>query len=232
MLFRVHRLSIENSTIGLSNRSAAPPYRVYAADARFELENLSSRAEDGPARATIAGTFMGTGRVRGEAEFLPEGKEPNFALKLEVVDTELRPMNGILRAHGDFDVAAGVLSVFLEMRVRNGRIEGYVKPLFRDVDVYDPKQDRKENVFHKMYEGVVGGVAKLLANQKRDEVATVARFSGPVQSPSASTVEIVLGLLRNAFFDAILPGFEKEVARIDPLRYRAAKKEARNKKES
>lgn len=231
-LFRVHRVSIENGTVGLVNQTSVPPYRVYADGASLEIENLSSRAEDGPAKARIGGKFMGTGKLYGEAEFLPEGKEPNFALKLGVEDTQLKPMNAILKAHGNFDVAAGVFSAYLEMRVKDGRVEGYVKPLFRDINVYDPKQDRHDNVLHKMYEGMVGGVAKLLANQKRDEVATVAKISGPVGNPGSSTVEIVLGLIRNAFFEAILPGFEHEVARTDPLRYRAAKKEAKNKKES
>jgi hypothetical protein len=231
-LFRIRRLSLEHGTIGLVNKTASPPYRVYAAGANLEIDNLSSRAEDGPAYVALAGTFMGTGRLHGEAEFLPEGKEPNFALKLEVEDTQLKPMNALFQAHGNFDVAAGVFSAYLEMRVKDGHVEGYVKPLFRDIDVYDSKQDKGESALHKMYEKLVGGVVKLLTNPKHHEVATVARFSGPAGAPHSSTVEIVLGLLRNAFLEAILPGFENEVARIDPLRYRAAKKEAKNKKES
>jgi hypothetical protein len=231
-LFRIHRLSLEHGKVGLVNKTATPPYRLYADGANVEVDNLSSRAEDGPAFVAIAGTFMGTGILKAEATFLPEGKEPNFGMKLEVLDTQLRAMNALLRSHGNFDVAAGVFSLYLEMRVKDGRVEGYVKPLFRDIDVYDPKQDAGEGAAHKLYEKLVGGVAKLLANRKRDEVATVARFDGPAGAPHSSTGEIIVGLLRNAFVEAILPGFEREVSRIDPLRYRAAKKEAKNRKES
>ena len=36
------------------------------------------------------------------------------------------------------------------------------------MDVYDERQDRHKNVFRKLYEGVVGGVAKLLENVPRE----------------------------------------------------------------
>jgi hypothetical protein len=62
-----------------------------------------------------------------------------------------------------------------------------------------------------MYEGLVGGLAKLLENYPRDEVATRAEVAGPVQNPRASTWEVVVRLVQNAFFNAILPGFEREV---------------------
>src|SRR6185503_14857814 len=109
----------QHGTVGYVNKGASPPYRVYADGANVEVDNLSSRAEDGPAYVAIAGTFMGTGILKGEATFLPEGKEPNFALRLEAVDTQLRPLNALLQAHGNFDVAAGTFSVYLEMRVKD-----------------------------------------------------------------------------------------------------------------
>jgi hypothetical protein len=47
-------------------------------------------------------------------------------------------------------------------------VRGYVKPLFRDMKVYDPQQDKKKGFFREVYEGLVGVVTKLLEN-KRDE---------------------------------------------------------------
>jgi hypothetical protein len=40
-------------------------------------------------------------------------------------------------------------------------------------------------------------------------VATKAEVSGPVENPKANTWEMVIDLIRNAFFEAILPGFER-----------------------
>ena len=104
--------------------------------------------------------------------------------------------------------------ILSELAVRGDRITGYVKPLFRDLDVYDPEQDRQKNVVRKVYEGIVAGLAKLLENRPRDEVATKAELAGSVKDPRASTLQIAVGLIQNAFFEAILPGFDREVRRL------------------
>jgi hypothetical protein len=83
--------------------------------------------------------------------------------------------------------------------------------LFKEVDVYDPKQDRKKGLFAKLYEGILGGLAWVLENRPREEVATTTKISGKLSNPETSTLEIFLGLVQNAFFRAILPGLEREI---------------------
>jgi len=97
--------------------------------------------------------------------------------------------------------------------VRDGQVHGYVKPLLSDLDVYDGEQDKDDNPLQKLYEAIVGGASKLLENRPRAEVATKTDLSGPVENPEASTLEVIVGLLRNAFFRAILPGLEKSSSR-------------------
>jgi len=123
----------------------------------------------------------------------------------------MRLMNDLLRAYGNFDVTEGFFSVYSELSVKNGEVEGYIKPLFKDMKVYDRRQDKEKSLFHQLYEGLVGGVAKLLQNRPRQEVATKVEISGTVENPKTSTWETVVNLVRNAFFKAILPGFERQV---------------------
>ncbi len=52
---------------------------------------------------------------------------------------------------------------------------------------------------------VAGGRA-IDGDHRRAEVATRADLSGPIDDPEASTLEIVMRLLQNAFIKAILPG--------------------------
>jgi hypothetical protein len=106
-------------------------------------------------------------------------------------------------------VTAGLFSLYSELRVKNGRVEGYIKPLFRDMKVYDGRQDKEKNLFHELYDGMVGGVAELLENQPREEVATRTEISGSLENPQTSTGQTVINLVKNAFFKAVLPGFEK-----------------------
>jgi hypothetical protein len=62
----------------------------------------------------------------------------------------------------------------------------------------------------RLYEGVVGAASKILRNRPRGEVATVVTISGRADQPEFSTWKVVGHLFRNAFFKAILPGFEPE----------------------
>ena len=98
---------------------------------------------------------------------------------------------------------------------RGAGVQGYVKPLIRELDVYDARQDREKNLFQQLYEAAAGGVSALLENFPRDEVATQADIGGPLDNPQASTWQVVVTLIQNAFFKAILPGFERELGRGD-----------------
>ena len=118
-------------------------------------------------------------------------------------------MNDLVRAYGGFNVAAGELSVYSELTMKDGAITGYVKPLFKDVKVgAAADRDEPETLGHRLYDGVVGVAAKILKNRPRGEVATVITISGRADQLQYSTWEIVGRLLQNAFFKAILPGFD------------------------
>ena len=123
----------------------------------------------------------------------------------------MRAMNDLLRAYGNFDVTAGLFSLYSELTVKNDHVEGYIKPRFKDMKVHDARQDSEKTLFHKLYKGLIGGVAKLLENTPRDEVATRTDVSGPLENPRSSTWQTVVNLVTNAFFKAFLPGFEKEI---------------------
>jgi hypothetical protein len=49
---------------------------------------------------------------------------------------------------------------------------------------------------------------------ERREVATETRVDGPVDNPRSSTLQIVLRLIENAFFRAILPGFDSALSHL------------------
>lgn len=210
--FKADQIAVRNSRIGYVNQAAKPPYRVFLTEATLDIQNFSNHIKDGVMRGRLRGKFMGSGRCQADFTFRPETKGPDFNLALSIEDTDMRTMNDLFRAYGNFDVVAGVFSFYSEITVRQGTIEGYVKPLFRDMDVYDQRQDREKGIFRKMYEGLVGGISSLLTNRPREEVATQVTVSGDIESPQTSTWETVTRLIQNAFFQAILPGFEKEVS--------------------
>jgi len=118
-------------------------------------------------------------------------------------------MNKLLRAYGNFDVSGGTFALVTELHIKDGRISGYIKPFFKDTKIYDRRTDKDQGLFHQAYEMMIGGVAQLLENRPHQEVATKADIKGQVANPETSTWQIVAELIKNAFFKAILPSFEK-----------------------
>ena len=195
------------------NEAADPDYTLELSDAALDVRQISNQAKRPPTEGTLTGRFMNSGPTRAGFTFRPYKKGPDFDLNVEIDDTDLTKLNDLFRAYGDFDVSAGRFSLYTQLAIRDNQIDGYLKPFFADMKVYDRKQDAHEGVFHQLYEGMVGGLAKLLENPSHEQVATNAKISGPVENPNTSTLQIVLQLIKNAFFRAILPGFEEARAK-------------------
>jgi hypothetical protein len=209
----LNEIIINRGRLGFVNKASKPEYRVFISDAAINVKNLSNQSEDGIAVGTLTGKFMGSGLATASTRFKPEAKSADFDLNLRIEETDLKQMNDLLRAFGSVDVTSGAFSFYSEVAVRQGTVTGYVKPLFKNINVYSPSQDKRKNIFQKIYEGILDGLAWVLENRPREEVATRTDISGTLARPETSTLDVVLGLVQNAFFKAILPGFERSIQR-------------------
>jgi hypothetical protein len=211
VVLHARTMKLTDATVGFVNKDTTPNYRVFIANTDLTIENFSNQKSEGYGEARLTGRFMGSGRTVVDLVMRAENNGPDVSLNAKIENTDLRAMNDVLRAHAKVDVASGVLSVFSEIVVKNGRVQGYVKPLFKDLNVYDESQDDDKKLGAKLKEKAADLIAKIFKNRKRDEVATIGKLEGPLQNPQASTWEVLVNLVRNAFFEAILPGFEREL---------------------
>ena len=211
MVLKLDKFELLRSNLGLVNKAKNPAYRIFLSGADLRVTNLSNHAADGLAHAKLTGKFMGSGPAVATASFRPENKMADLSVDIAIENTDLTAMNDMLRAYGNFDVTRGEFAFYSQLRIKNNHIEGYVKPLLTGMKVYDPEQDKEKSFFHKLYESIVGGVAKLLESKKTNDVATQANISGEVGSASASAFQVIGKLFENAFIKAILPGFDRAV---------------------
>jgi Domain of Unknown Function (DUF748) len=210
LLLKARRISVSGATLGFVNEDANPHYRVFMADTNVVVENFTNQKSEGMGVARITGRLQGSGDTRVTLTMRPENHGPDFDIDTRVEDVDLTAMNDLLRATAKLDVASGGLSVFSEATVKNGYVNGYVKPLFKDLKVYDKDKDADKTFGQKVKQKAIDVAGKILKNRPRKEVATVVPISGPVENPRAGTWPTLVGLVRNAFFKAILPGFERE----------------------
>ena len=205
----VKKLHVQGK-LGFLNAARTPQYRIFWTDLDLQLANFGNQSSDGVITGTARGKLMGSGATDVKFAGKPNPKGPDFDMKIAIGDTDMKSMNNLWRSYGNFDVVAGQFSFYSELSVRNGNVQGYVKPLFQNMDVYDQRQDKEKGIFRKLYEGLIGGLSWILKNTPREEVATTVSVSGKLSNPQTSTLETIGGIIQNAFFKAILPGFEQQ----------------------
>ena len=191
-------------------KATSPDYLVFMTDVNLEMENFSNQPQEGMGHMKLTGQFMGSGLTTVVGSFRPEKPSPDFDLHVRIVKTEVESLNKLLFAYGRIETNRGVFAFLSDLSVKDDRIQGYVKPFLKDVEVYDPEGDRDKATTKKLYEAVINGVLDIFRNPTTGQVATESDVSGPVENPKADTWQIIGKVIENTFFfKAILPGFEK-----------------------
>jgi hypothetical protein len=208
---RIERTKLTKCELGVVHAGVDPPYRVFVTDLSVDLSNFSTRLKEKAAQLTAQGRFMASGDLKIRGLFRPDPKDPDFDLSVRLVRSQVKMLNDLLMAHGKIDVAGGDFSVYSQFQVQHGKIEGYVKPIIRDLDVYNSDQDRGKGVMRKAYEAAIGGATELLQNTETEEAATKVQVTGTIQNAQLDAWQAAMRLVQNAFFQIIIPRFERPV---------------------
>jgi hypothetical protein len=206
----VERATMKNGELGYINQTTQPPYRIFFNNMELYVAGIGTPETTQKIQLKLAGQFMGEGDTLIEGVFQPEFQSPDFDVKFKIAETEMKLLNEFFKAHGNFDVKKGKFSFFSELKVHDKLVKGYIKPFFKDPEIYDLAQDKTDNVFKQLYEGILDGLSSILENAPRDEVATKTEISGSLKKEvNVNTWELIGNLLRNAFIDALTPSFER-----------------------
>jgi hypothetical protein len=208
---RLDRLLLTDGQVGFVNRTTKPPYRLFVDHARLEVLNMSNRIAALRSQGAVfhlRGRFMGGGAAKLDATFRPGAPEASLGAELAVEHARLPAFNDLLLAYQRPDVAGGTVSIYSQIAVKHSQIHGYVKAMFDDIKLYDPRKDRNKSFGAKLKERVIGGLAELLENRKSDALVTRAEITGTLSSPQLNTGQVYSSILRNAFWKAIKPGFD------------------------
>ena len=214
-VLRLDRLRLTGGQVGFVNRAADPPYRLFVDRADLDMQHVSNRkarARRQLATATLHGRFMGGGKAEVKATFRPGEPETGLGAELAIENANLPAFNDLLRAYKKPEVVGGTVSIYAQIEVKNHQIRGYVKPLFHEIQVAPPPKAMPFSARLKLR--VMGALTHLLENHKSDEIATRVDLSGPVSAPRMS--DTLSGLLRNAFWKGIVPGFDNATRAAHP----------------
>ncbi|AVD82123.1 hypothetical protein C4Q28_08025 [Pseudomonas sp. SWI6] len=211
----LNEVRIEDATLNFHNFNSRPPVDLKATQLNVKVLNLTNvRNEKGRRDARFDGSarLLGDARVESRATFDPFSDFDNFEFRLRATGIELRRLNDFASAYGKFDFNAGHGDLVIEAQASDGRLSGYIKPLLRDVDVFDWQQDvenKNKGWFRSIWEVLVGASETVLKNQPKNQFATRVELSGSVHKQDVSAFEAFLQILRNGFIEAFNARYEQ-----------------------
>jgi hypothetical protein len=210
--FKLNRFVIHDGEVHFRDFHSSPKVDIKATKVQVVAQNLSNakHAKDKLPSTATASAAVYDGEARLDMKIDPLTEVPTFDLNARLTTLNITNLNDFLKAYGNFDAEKGTVSLYVEAAAKDKKVTGYVKPIIKDLKVVSWKED-KDNLPKLAWEAVVGAVAWILNNHKKDQIATKAEFTGSIDNPDVDVWVIIGQLLRNAFIQALYPSLENTV---------------------
>ena len=212
MPLQVNRCEINNGEVQYRDETSKPKVDIKLTSLYALATNLRNSYDSS---VLLPATIQAHARVyEGTLDFFmkvnPLAEDPTFDMNADLKNTNLVLLNEFFQAYAKVDVNKGNFGMYTEVAAKEGKFTGYVKPLIKDLDVLG-KEDRKDNIFRKLWEALAGLAGEVFENQPKDQVATKIPFEGRLDNPKADVWETVINVLENAFIRAIQPSIDHEI---------------------
>ena len=205
--FRINRVTVRDGSLRLRSERGATPVVVSVDELEAtvrDLGNINDRITPLVTSLDATARVMNSGDLELHVKLDPFSFQPTFNLQMRMLGLEIREVNDLARVYGGLDFSGGLFDLVVEAEADNGLVQGTVKPLIRNLDVYTVEDDGL-NPFNAAYELLVGGAVEVLENQRRDQFGTLVDFEASSKGLGLNLFEVVGNVLYNAFVQAFLP---------------------------
>jgi hypothetical protein len=224
--FSINSAVLHNGSIHFRTYKAQTPVDVYLSGVEASIDNLRNISDEAsPLAATVQVKALAMDQAK--LEFLmtldPFSYRPTFHLALRLLGLDVTKINDLALTYGKFDFKRGWFDLLIETDCKEGQMTGYVKPLFRNLKMFSPAKDIKEDgVLQFFWQALVGATTGVLKNQARDQFGTLVPFTGDASGTTTMDILATLGnIFRNAFVRAYLPHLESGQDAVDGLHFQA-----------
>ena len=210
----ITHLEVNSGAVRYKDLTRKPPVDLFIENVQLVATGLRNRAGERtgefPAEITLNGNTLGGGNLNLFVAADPLAAQPHFHLSTKVEGVNLPDLNESLKAYANVDVGRGTFQMAAEMAGKDGGFQGYIKPFFEDLD-FNNLEDKRKNVFSRVWENIVGGLAWLVKNKPRDQVGTRIPFQGRFGDPQVGLWATISNLFRHGFIRAFNPTVEGSV---------------------
>jgi hypothetical protein len=212
MPLTINRFEIKDGRIHYIDPASKPRVDVAISDIQVVATNLSNANDSNkvlPASLKASAKAYG-GSADVNVRFDALQKQPTFDMNAKLDGVNMVELNEFFQAYGNFDVKKGTFGLYTEFAAKEGKFNGYVKPLLKDLDIVQ-FNEREGNFGQILWESVVGTVAEIFQNQREEQVATKVPINGRFDNPAINLWNAISYVLRNAFVYALQPSIDQTI---------------------
>jgi hypothetical protein len=222
--FNLNSVQIHDGSIHFRAYQKSRPVDVYLDQLEASVDDLTN-VEDKttPLLTTIHAKAMAMDQAKFEFNMKldPFSYEPTFELATRLVGLDVTTLNDLAMTYGQFNFKRGWFDLVLEANADQGQIQGYIKPLFRNLTVFDVIEDIQtdKNPLQFFWQALLGVATSVLKNQPRDQFGTSIPFTGDLNQPKPDILITIGNVLRNAFIRAYLPRLNNGTNAYDGMEF-------------
>lgn len=214
---RIDKLNINDGKIAFYNPDTSPVIDISLNDIQLEIKNLvnsAARSDTRVATANATGQTAEQGTITLDAKLNPATTSPTFDIDVRADNVALVNFKNTLDTYAPFDLEAGTLTLAAEIASNEGEINGYIKPILHNVEVFSWKGDIErdgDGFIEGSVEALSAIVAELFENQSEDQIATRIPIEGRISRLNTEAWEAFTAILENAFVKAFEGDVEESI---------------------
>jgi len=233
MPLQINRMEIQQGTISYFDFTTKPKVDISLKNLQALATNLNNAKdvnEKLPSSITMSATSIGGGKLTLNMgiNILKEIPDLDMDMKFEGID--MPALNDFFLAYSKVDIERGTFNLYSELAVDNSNIRGYVKPIAKNVKVVNFEKDKKD-FGNLIWQSVVGLLAEVFENQKKDQFATQIPLEGSLKDIKTGVWPTIWNVLRNAFVQAFKMNTDDAINLMDPDKRPQEKSKREERKE-
>ena len=218
----INRFAVINGKVNLTSLVTQPRADLSLQKFQAEIRNIRNVEETNtklPSPVIASGDVPGYGGTMNFSANMNLLKvTPDLDYNLRFTNMQLVKLNSLARHYANLDFEQGTVSVYSEMAMYDGKLNGYLKPLTKGMKIFKLNEHEGRSVGKFFTELVAQAGTAILKNQKKDQVATRIPLNGTVNDIQTATWPTIIGILRNAYIEAFKGEFDNNITLKDALK--------------
>lgn len=163
----------------------------------WNIENQNKSKAKYPATILINGNFEG-GKLHAKVELNKQKINPSMRIVSSLSPIQVSNAKNFLKLYADLNVESGTLSATSMINIYDGRLDGFIDPLAKNLVFKENENTEKVKFIKKLKKPILNAVGKIIGKGEEEKIETRIELHGTPDEIKVDVWEIILEGLKNS----------------------------------